>query len=95
MTGFSGQKLLNPNDETAKEYRTMTEPQPPAARRYTLEPGLVLVYNERGWVLLKDGDQPIGSDLHKENLQLPYGEHPTLQAYIEGIIAAGREDPLN
>ncbi|MBN2231627.1 MAG: hypothetical protein JW781_02245 [Deltaproteobacteria bacterium] len=73
----------------------MTAPQQPAAKRYTLEPGLVLAYNERGWVLLKDGDQPIGSDLHKENLQIPYGEYPTLQAYIQKIIAEGREDPVN
>jgi len=48
------------------------------AKRYTLEEGLVLAYNERGWVLLRNGEEPIGSDLHQENLRIPYKEHNSL-----------------
>lgn len=65
------------------------------AKHYTLEEGLVLVYNERGWVLLRDGEDPVGSDLHQENLKTPYKEHKSLLEYIREIISKGLEDTVH
>ncbi len=65
------------------------------AKRYTLEEGLVLAYNERGWVLLRNGEEPIGSDLHQENLRVPYKEHNSLLDYVKEIISKGLEDTIH
>ena len=64
-------------------------------KHYTLEEGLVLSYNERGWVLLRNGEDPIGSDLHQENLKVPYKEHKSLLEYIKKIISKGLEDTVH
>ncbi|MEA2108153.1 MAG: hypothetical protein U9P07_01870 [Pseudomonadota bacterium] len=64
-------------------------------KRYTLEEELVLSYNERGWVLLRNGEEPIGSDLHQENLKVPYKEHKSLLDYIKEIISKGLEDTVH
>ncbi len=65
------------------------------AKHYTLEEGLVLSYNERGWVLLRNGEEPVGSDLHQENLRVPYKEHSSLLDYIKEIISKGLEDTVH
>ncbi len=65
------------------------------AKRYTLEEGLVLRYNERGWVLLREGEDPVGSDLHQESLKVPYKEHKSLLDYIKEIISKGLEDSVH
>ena len=64
-------------------------------KQYTLEDGLVLKYNERGWVLLRDGDDPVGSDLHQEGLKIPYKEHKSLLDYVKQIINKGLEDTIH
>jgi len=65
------------------------------AKHYTLEEGLVLRYNERGWVLLHGGEDPVGSDLHQESLKVPYKEHKSLLDYIKEIISTGLEDTVH
>ena len=65
------------------------------AKQYTMEEGLVLMYNERGWVLLRGGEDPVGSDLHQESLKVPYKEHKSLLDYIKEIISKELEDTIN
>ena len=55
----------------------------------------MLTYNERGWVLLRNGEEPVGSDLHQENLKIPYKGHKTLLGYVNEIITNGLEDPVH
>ena len=72
----------------------MAEKQPPA-KRYTIDNELVLAYNERGWVLLRHGEEPIGSDLHPENLRVPYKNYPSMLDYVKEIISKGLEDQVH
>ena len=65
------------------------------AKQYTLEDGLVLRYNERGWVLLREGEDPVGSDLHQESLKVPYKKYKYLLDYIKEIISKGLEDTVH
>lgn len=65
------------------------------AKHYTLEEGLVLSYNERGWVLIRNGEEPVGSDLHQESLKVPYKGHKSLLDYIKEIISKGLEDTFH
>ena len=56
-------------------------------KRYTLEEGLVLTYNSKGWALIGNGEELIASDKIHANIRTPYRDRKTMLEFIQDIIA--------
>lgn len=57
------------------------------AKRYTLEENLILTYKGKGWALIGNNEELIGSDKVHANLKVPYKDGKTMLEFIEEVIA--------
>ena len=56
-------------------------------KRYAMEESLVLTYKGKGWALIGNEEELIGSDKMHANHKTPYKDGKTMLEFIEDIIA--------
>jgi len=56
-------------------------------KRYMMEEKLVLTYKDKGWALIGNEEELIGSDKMHANLKEPYKDGKTMLEFIEEVIA--------
>ena len=64
-------------------------------KRYTMEENLVLTYKGKGWALIGNEEELIGSDKMHANLKVPYKDGKTMLEFIEEVIAKDLGTPAN
>ncbi len=65
------------------------------AKRYTIEEDLVLTYKGKGWALIGNGEELLGSDKMHANLKVPYKDGKTMLEFIEDVIAKDLGTPVS
>jgi len=64
-------------------------------KRYPMGDNLVLTYKGKGWALIGNNEELIGSDKIHANLKVPYKDDKTMLEFIEDVIAKDLGTPAN